>query len=59
MGVFITLVVAAANNNAIGKENRLLWCLPNDMKYFKNVTRGECRCSAEEKHLRRWKSFTG
>jgi dihydrofolate reductase len=40
MGVFITLVVAAANNNAIGKENRLLWCLPNDMKYFKNVTWG-------------------
>ena len=23
MGVFITLVVAAANNNAIGKDNKL------------------------------------
>jgi len=40
MGVFITLVVAAANNNAIGKDNHLLWRLPNDMKYFKNVTWG-------------------
>jgi dihydrofolate reductase len=34
----ISLVVAAAKNNAIGKNNKLLWCLPNDMKYFKNVT---------------------
>lgn len=34
----ISLVVAASNNNAIGKDNKLLWCLPNDMKFFKNVT---------------------
>lgn len=40
MGVSISLVVAAANNNAIGKNNQLLWHLPNDMKYFKNVTWG-------------------
>jgi len=39
-GVSLTLVVAAANNNAIGKNNQLLWRLPNDMKYFKNVTWG-------------------
>ena len=38
--MIITLVVAAANNNAIGKNNQLLWHLPNDMKYFKNVTWG-------------------
>lgn len=40
MGLTISLVVAAANNNAIGKNNELLWRLPNDMKYFKNVTWG-------------------
>ncbi len=38
--MIITLVVAAAKNNAIGKNNKLLWHLPNDMRYFKNVTWG-------------------
>lgn len=33
-------VVAAADNNAIGKNNQLLWSLPNDMKFFKNTTWG-------------------
>lgn len=36
----ISLVVAAAENNAIGKNNKLLWRLPNDMKFFKNTTWG-------------------
>lgn len=34
----ITLVVAASNNNAIGKDNQLLWHLPKDMRFFKNTT---------------------
>lgn len=36
----IAMVVAAAENNAIGKNQALLWKLPNDMKFFKNVTWG-------------------
>ena len=36
----ISLVVAAAENNAIGKDNQLLWHLPNDLKFFKNTTWG-------------------
>ncbi|MFT3903958.1 MAG: dihydrofolate reductase [Niabella sp.] len=36
----ISLVVAASNNNVIGKDNALLWSLPNDMRHFKNVTWG-------------------
>lgn len=38
--MILTLVVAAAKNNVIGKDNQLLWRLPNDMRYFKNVTWG-------------------
>ncbi|RYY68229.1 MAG: dihydrofolate reductase [Chitinophagaceae bacterium] len=34
----ISQVVAAAENNAIGKNNQLLWHLPNDLKFFKNIT---------------------
>lgn len=35
-----SLVVAASTNNVIGKDNKLLWSLPNDMKFFKNSTWG-------------------
>ena len=34
------IVVAASTNNAIGKNNQLLWHLPNDLKFFKNITWG-------------------
>ena len=37
----IALVVAAAENNAIGKNNQLLWHLPEDLQYFKRTTMGK------------------
>ena len=36
----VSLIVAASTNNAIGKDNQLLWHLPNDLKFFKNTTWG-------------------
>ena len=36
----ISLIVAASTNNAIGKDNQLLWHLPNDLRFFKNTTWG-------------------
>lgn len=36
----ISLIVAASTNNAIGKNNQLLWHLPKDLKFFKNTTWG-------------------
>ncbi|MEO8768846.1 MAG: dihydrofolate reductase [Ferruginibacter sp.] len=36
----LSLIVAASTNNAIGKNNQLLWNLPNDMKFFKDATWG-------------------
>ncbi len=38
----IIQIVAVAENGAIGKDNRLLWRLPNDMKFFKDHTTGHC-----------------
>jgi dihydrofolate reductase len=36
--MLLSLVVAASTNNAIGLYNKLLWHLPNDLKFFKNIT---------------------
>lgn len=38
----ISIIVAIAKNNGIGKNNQLLWHLPADMKYFKEKTTGHC-----------------
>lgn len=37
----ISLVAAMAENNAIGKDNKLLWHLPNDLRFFKAYTLGK------------------
>ncbi|WP_445731249.1 dihydrofolate reductase [Mariniflexile sp.] len=36
----LTIVVAAAENNAIGKHNKLIWHISDDLKRFKNLTSG-------------------
>ena len=37
----ISLIAAVASNRAIGKGNQLLWHLPEDMRYFRETTRGK------------------
>ena len=37
----ISLIAAVADNSAIGKDNKLLWHLSNDLKFFKNYTLGK------------------
>lgn len=34
----LTIIVAAAENDAIGKDNKLIWHLGDDLKRFKNLT---------------------
>jgi dihydrofolate reductase len=37
----VALIVAAAINNVIGRDNQLPWHLPQDLKYFKAKTLGK------------------
>ncbi len=36
----ITIIAAAAENNALGKNNQMIWHLPDDFKRFKQLTTG-------------------
>lgn len=36
----ITLIAAAAENNSLGKNNAMIWHLPDDFKRFKKLTSG-------------------
>jgi dihydrofolate reductase len=36
----ISIIVAIATNNAIGKDNDLLWHISKDLKRFKEITKG-------------------
>ena len=37
----IALIAAIGKNNELGKNNDLIWHLPNDLKFFKEVTMGK------------------
>ncbi|MES2416495.1 MAG: dihydrofolate reductase [Patescibacteria group bacterium] len=36
----ISIIAAIGKNNELGKENKLLWHLPADLKHFKEITSG-------------------
>ncbi|HEY1164718.1 MAG TPA: dihydrofolate reductase, partial [Chitinophaga sp.] len=37
----VSVIVAASENNVIGRDNQLPWHLPADLKYFKQTTMGK------------------
>lgn len=36
----INIIVAVAENNVIGRDNQLIWHIPDDLKRFKRITLG-------------------
>ena len=38
--MIVSLIVAVSENGVIGRDNDLIWHLPNDMKFFKETTKG-------------------
>jgi len=38
--MLISIIVAASENNVIGKNNQLIWHLPADLQHFKKITMG-------------------
>jgi len=38
--MIVSDVVAISENHVIGKDNKLLWYLPRDLKHFKDITTG-------------------
>lgn len=49
----MNLIVAVDKNWAIGKNNKLMWSIPADMKYFRETTKGNIVIMEE----RRWRVF--
>lgn len=39
--MMISIIVAAAENGVIGRDNKMPWHIPADLKYFKRVTMGK------------------
>jgi dihydrofolate reductase len=37
----LSIIVAQSTNRVIGRQNKLPWYLPEDLKYFKRITQGK------------------
>ena len=44
----LSIVVAKANNNTIGKDNQIVWNLPEDRKRFRELTEGHIMIMGRE-----------
>lgn len=47
----ISLIAAVSENLVIGKDSRLPWHLPSDMRYFRDVTTGHCILSGRKNYF--------
>lgn len=39
--MMLCMIAAVADNGVVGRDNKLPWCLPADLRYFKRVTMGK------------------
>ena len=53
----ISIIVAVADDNVIGKDNKLLWHLSDDLKRFKRITSGHKIIMGKNTFLSLPKSF--
>lgn len=37
----LSIIAAIGKNNELGKDNKLIWNLPNDLRFFKEMTTGK------------------
>ena len=48
----LSLIVAVADNNVIGKDNKMPWHISEDFKHFKEITTGKpCIMAVSYTHL--------
>ncbi len=38
----LSLIAAVGKNNELGNKNKLIWYLPNDLKFFRKMTENKC-----------------
>jgi dihydrofolate reductase len=48
--MILSIIAAIGKNNALGKENKLLWQMPADMKHFKELTTGHTVIMGRKTH---------
>lgn len=47
----ISIIVAIGENRAIGKDNKLLWNIPEDMAHFREITTGHTVIMGDKTYL--------
>lgn len=57
--MIISHIVAVSNNYVIGKNNRLPWRMPDDMKYFHKVTMGHVVIMGRKNYEANGKALSG